>query len=245
VIYKRLIILNINIFGIKLASNIWRVLQPITIMFWLANNKWIYGASFMKKLALLRALFACLFLISVTPLHAATILDFSTGLAGPGGTITPSPSAVSPTSVSGSLINIGALTLDIDGTVTVYSDVDALLSFNTATDFILINGSIPSLGINSDIDLLSGSFDNWDFLPVSGNESFSGSGPDTKAPELLSALGIPSVEFEFFGFTIETQNGTVISTDIVNTAVPVPAAVWLFGSGLIGLVGIARRKNSV
>ena len=25
--------------------------------------------------------------------------------------------------------------------------------------------------------------------------------------------------------------------------VPVPAAVWLFGSGLIGLVGIARRKN--
>lgn len=26
------------------------------------------------------------------------------------------------------------------------------------------------------------------------------------------------------------------------TVVPVPAAVWLFGSGLIGLVGIARRK---
>jgi hypothetical protein len=28
-------------------------------------------------------------------------------------------------------------------------------------------------------------------------------------------------------------------------AVPVPAAVWLFGSGLIGLVGVARRKSSV
>jgi hypothetical protein len=27
-------------------------------------------------------------------------------------------------------------------------------------------------------------------------------------------------------------------------AVPVPAAVWLFGSGLIGLVGIARRKKA-
>jgi len=27
-------------------------------------------------------------------------------------------------------------------------------------------------------------------------------------------------------------------------AVPVPAAVWLFGSGLIGLIGIARRKRS-
>lgn len=28
------------------------------------------------------------------------------------------------------------------------------------------------------------------------------------------------------------------------SAVPVPAAVWLFGSGLMGLVGIARRRNA-
>jgi len=27
------------------------------------------------------------------------------------------------------------------------------------------------------------------------------------------------------------------------TVVPVPAAVWLFGSGLLGLVGVARRKS--
>jgi hypothetical protein len=26
--------------------------------------------------------------------------------------------------------------------------------------------------------------------------------------------------------------------------VPVPAAAWLFGSGLLGLVGVARRKQS-
>ena len=29
------------------------------------------------------------------------------------------------------------------------------------------------------------------------------------------------------------------------SAVPVPAAVWLFGSGLIGLVGVARRKSNL
>ena len=29
-----------------------------------------------------------------------------------------------------------------------------------------------------------------------------------------------------------------------NAVVPVPAAVWLFGSGLIGLVGLARRKKA-
>jgi len=28
------------------------------------------------------------------------------------------------------------------------------------------------------------------------------------------------------------------------SAVPVPAAVWLFGSGLLGLVGVARRKSA-
>ena len=28
------------------------------------------------------------------------------------------------------------------------------------------------------------------------------------------------------------------------TVVPVPATVWLFGSGLIGLIGLARRKKA-
>jgi hypothetical protein len=26
--------------------------------------------------------------------------------------------------------------------------------------------------------------------------------------------------------------------------VPVPPAVWLFGSGLLGLIGVARRKHT-
>jgi hypothetical protein len=29
----------------------------------------------------------------------------------------------------------------------------------------------------------------------------------------------------------------------ITTTVPVPAAAWLFGSGLLGLVGVARRRN--
>jgi hypothetical protein len=37
----------------------------------------------------------------------------------------------------------------------------------------------------------------------------------------------------------------VIEVDVqVVPAVPVPAAVWLFGSGLLGLVGVARKKKA-
>ena len=35
-----------------------------------------------------------------------------------------------------------------------------------------------------------------------------------------------------------------ITVNGVAAAVPVPAAVWLFGSGLLGLVGVARRKKA-
>jgi len=42
-----------------------------------------------------------------------------------------------------------------------------------------------------------------------------------------------------------TENGAV-GTFLVKdlSEVPIPAAVWLFGSGLIGLIGVARRKKA-
>lgn len=45
-----------------------------------------------------------------------------------------------------------------------------------------------------------------------------------------------------FGATCVSQSESCAFTRTVVSAVPVPAAVWLFGSGLLGLVGIARRK---
>lgn len=52
---------------------------------------------------------------------------------------------------------------------------------------------------------------------------------------LLIALASIKFEFSTAGIlVVESQPGVV----------PIPAAAWLFGSGLLGLVGIARRKKA-
>jgi hypothetical protein len=40
-------------------------------------------------------------------------------------------------------------------------------------------------------------------------------------------------------------DGTWTASTFSMTPVPVPAAVWLFGSGLLGLVGVARHKKKM
>jgi hypothetical protein len=37
---------------------------------------------------------------------------------------------------------------------------------------------------------------------------------------------------------------TLPGSDFGQAAVPIPAAIWLFGTGLLGLAGIARRKKT-
>lgn len=44
-------------------------------------------------------------------------------------------------------------------------------------------------------------------------------------------------------FVAWTQDGSVLAQgNTLETVVPVPAAVWLLGSGLLGLIGVARRN---
>lgn len=58
-------------------------------------------------------------------------------------------------------------------------------------------------------------------------------------------LGIPMVQGGPF---YDTQDGGFnfnFNLQGTMTVVPVPAAVWLFGSGLLGLMGIAKRKKNI
>jgi hypothetical protein len=57
---------------------------------------------------------------------------------------------------------------------------------------------------------------------------------------LLTQVSTPQGIFE----SVECYNCTPFRLIVSGTlnAVPVPASVWLFGAGLIGLIGVARRK---
>ena len=65
----------------------------------------------------------------------------------------------------------------------------------------------------------------------------------------LSAFGVPISNVVNLGMDIVSTGGTVPSLSLVGALnscpapVPLPGAVWLLGSGLLGLVGL--RKKSV
>ncbi len=92
--------------------------------------------------------------------------------------------------------------------------------------------------------LLSGTFTDLDVKQVTFLGDTTGS-----AAGFLDFTGGSLQQGAIGGNVLINWNGDaysgagVISTGKLGVpAVPVPAAVWLFGSGLLGLVGIARRK---
>lgn len=56
----------------------------------------------------------------------------------------------------------------------------------------------------------------------------------------IEATGNVIASVEFLVYTETTM--VYFDNFTTETVVPIPAAVWLFGSGLIGLIGFARRK---
>ena len=60
----------------------------------------------------------------------------------------------------------------------------------------------------------------------------------------LFAMDLTGTEFAFSNVNVNTGNKYQFYINTMEVqAVPVPAAAWLFGSGLLGLVGVARRKS--
>ena len=86
--------------------------------------------------------------------------------------------------------------------------------------------------------------DYW-FMAVYGSsvnigEDVGGLSAETQYTSLSYTSSLPSSLGGMLSYTDNVFNYYVTTT----SAVPVPAAAWLFGSGLLGLVGVARRKKA-
>lgn len=89
--------------------------------------------------------------------------------------------------------------------------------------------------------------------PASSKYAIFGSPIDDRATAIGSPIalygltgntGTGTVESYILGSAALSANGTLTLTGNGTTPVPLPAAVWLFGSGLMGLVGVSRRRKA-
>ena len=213
----------------------------------------ILGKWFMAKSIVCMAVLAIM--LYAVPVHAVPILDFSTGIDGLGGTITPGATITGTGILIGSLTVVGTAmdgVYDVSGAGVGASGSTALLNFaydGGGTNWLTIVGGISALDIVDGTTLLSGSFTSLTYFPYTG---IMASGVDKKDSGLLTELGIdPDTSFELFGFSIGFDplplGGPikVLSTDIINTAVSEPGTLLLLGFGLtaLGLIGRKVRKG--
>ena len=153
-----------------------------------------------------------------------------------------------------------ALELDDDGSVPAEAiaggtfDLTAVIDGSGAlsTGSLSIGGTVASLGFNSGT-LLTGNLTAFGFLDSGGDPLeflFDVTGGD--AAGLYGSIGGIILGATGFGgnFTSDFDNlvGGVPGTGsaVANVApVPLPAAIWLFGAGLLGLVGLGRNRVRV
>lgn len=213
---------------------------------------------FVTQLVTVTSLLALL--VFAAPGYSVPILDFSTGTAGLGGTLSISGGNAVGTAlplntliVTGAPLNNGVY--DLSGTATSSNqdaNLAAVLNFDTSTGAISVVGGVPALGVPDTTTLLSGTITNFLIFanPTVGSLLIL-SGLDTKAPELLTPLGISNTQFELLnGFVTGVNLGgtgspyTGISIDIPNVqVVPEPASILLLGFGMASL-GVWQWQKS-
>jgi hypothetical protein len=98
---------------------------------------------------------------------------------------------------------------------------------------------------NFPLGVTSGSYkQTFDLTQASSyNPAFiTANGGTTAGAEAVLAAGLANGETYFNIHTNSIPSGEIRG---FLTSVPLPAAVWLFGSGLLGLIGIARPKKTI
>ncbi|VAW74681.1 hypothetical protein MNBD_GAMMA13-787 [hydrothermal vent metagenome] len=151
----------------------------------------------------------------------------------------PVDSIVDGNSASYIFSNDATATVDVSFGSSIFdvADVDLTLLFVGAAGH---SGTITLLGGSSD-----GSSADFDLAPSENYTGFN-SVQDTVVFGIFSeTLDLNSLfSGTFSGVMLDISDASAVLSLVGTTApVPVPAAVWLFGSGLLGLVGIARKRR--
>ena len=159
-------------------------------------------------------------------------------------------------------LNVGAA--NSSGFISDSGDVSLSMErFGFPNFFSYLDNSIWNVDNSATIagqgDATTGALDAWttgsdtNFTPgtpgtVSGSGSGSAltaAGPGSWTGTVVNFGNVGAAWTAFDGTPYsEKFNITVNGTAAPPAVIPVPAAVWLFGSGLIGLVGVARRKKA-
>ena len=173
--------------------------------------------------------------------------------------------------VDGGGILLGASGVDVGGTlydvefvggscIGLFDSCDSVLDF----DFITQEDAENAAQALLDQVFIDGTSGNFDSLPdltkgcagvIGGNQVCTIETPfgmhPTDTQFFWGARAVnwappdtDNVNSNFTSKSFDVSNFPVMSYAKWTPAVPVPAAVWLFGSGLIGLVGFSRRKKA-
>ena len=196
----------------------------------------------MKISQLLRTICACVLSFSIhTPSYAAIVTDqISDGSSGGGldtpvvQTFTPSQNNIAGVDSAFSSLGGGPAT----GNVTLTLWVDPL-----RIGVPLIQQTLTGVARNAPIEF------RWSPFAIIPNDTYYLEFTDTGTLGMAVLINDP-----YAGGAVIEGGGNLFNgaADLVfktyyddQFAVPVPPALWLFGSGLLGLVGMARRKKTV
>jgi hypothetical protein len=127
---------------------------------------------------------------------------------------------------------------------------DGLTPAGTVTGGLVPFGSLDDIS-NTIVMDLSSLFGNWNDIDFNigtgkgdGFTSVLANGTWNPLTNAYALSWVTVVDSSVGGPCMPTNCTAEFVLEGTANAVPVPAAAWLFGSGLIGLIGIARRKKS-